>query len=198
MADIECRQIVPDTRHGDERSCGGQQQDGKPVSIAIERRQHRQPPDVEHRQLVVAAIQPAQGGARPQVERRKRIAAAIEPLQPGELLDPVQRSDPQPGAVHIENALRLVAGDTPVAVQIVVREAELSEPRVGKTVFYIYVFVLRVAFVVREPAGRQPQQRNQQKRTPRTGSAYGIRCRRRRRSPRFGPSRRRPESHRRP
>jgi len=88
------------------------------VPGTIEHRQPAQAVDVERRDFVVAAIELLQVGAFAQVEPREIIAAAIELAQAGKLADLPHRGDVAAGAIHHQDALRLVARNASVVIQI--------------------------------------------------------------------------------
>ena len=118
-----------------------------------------QPPHVERREDVAAAIEPLEPDAARHVEPVQQVVAAIERSQVHESLDAVERADIQAGAVHRGDRAGFVTGHTTVVVGVVPLETEPLESGVGKG--DVGVFIRLVAFVVRKPAGRG---KNQQER----------------------------------
>lgn len=95
-------------------------------------------------------------GQHADIEPRQAIPAAIERAQVRELGHVVERRNAPLRTVERENALRLVTGDAPVAVEVVFTEAEGLERLVVEV--QIDTPVLLVALVVGQPAGRGAEQ----------------------------------------
>lgn len=88
--------------------------------------------------------------------RREVIAAAIELAQAGKLADLPHRGDVAAGAIHHQDALRLVARNASVVIQIEHSETELLEGGVCEC--NINTLVLIILLVLSKAAGREQQQ----------------------------------------
>ena len=80
-------------------------------------------------------------------------------LQIDELADFGEGSDSPPRAIHPHDALRLVAGKTPVEIQIELLQTVGFEGRIGQTEVNAPVFV--VAFVLGQAAGGEHRARHE-------------------------------------
>ena len=114
-----------------------------------------------------------------QVEPREIIAAAIELAQAGKLADLPHRGDVAAGAIHRQDALRLVARNASVVIQIEHSETESFEGGICEG--DINTLVLIILLVLSKAAGREQQQSENRDKAQHGRIRYSRRRRSRRR-----------------
>ena len=124
------------------------------VAAAIEFRKAAQAVHVERREVVIRTVEPFEARHR-DIQLRECIAAAIEPLQARELPEVGKGRNAQPRTIHAQDALRLVARNASVTVDIERSEAVRLEGFVVEC--QVDVFVLLVTLVFSKTAGRAEQ-----------------------------------------
>ena len=142
-----------------ERSGGFEVQQRERIVRAVQLQKSAQAVQIERSDAVTATIERLQQRTLAQIELREVVAAAVEPFEPREFADLPHMRDAAVRAVHFQDALRFVARNASVVVDVEMLKAVSLECGICKS--DVYTLVLVVAFVFRKAAGRKKRKREE-------------------------------------